>query len=70
MLRYGISIRAGKGAKNERVHFIDWKYPENNHFAVAEEVPSKGIMTNGRILCLYVNGIAVGVIELKRSKVS
>lgn len=49
---------------------IDWKNPEANDFAIAEEVSIKGENTKCPDIVLYVNGIALGVIELKRSSVS
>jgi type I restriction enzyme R subunit len=70
MLRYGVDVRAEKGAKKQTVHFIDWAQPQNNHFSVAEEVSVTGANNKRPDVVLYVNGIAVGVIELKRSKVS
>ncbi|REL32990.1 HsdR family type I site-specific deoxyribonuclease [Rhodohalobacter sp. SW132] len=70
MLRYGVSVRAGQGEKRQTIYFIDWKKTENNHFAVAEEVTVKGKHNKRPDVVLYVNGIAIGVIELKRSKVS
>ncbi|NBC03766.1 MAG: HsdR family type I site-specific deoxyribonuclease [Bacteroidetes bacterium] len=70
MLRYGVSVRAAVGQNSETVHFIDWKNTENNHFAIAEEVSVKGVNNKRPDLVLYINGIALGVIELKRSKVS
>jgi len=70
MLRYGVSVRAVQGEKKETVHFIDWGNAENNHFAVAEEVTVKGVHNKRPDVVLYINGIAIGVIELKRSKVS
>ena len=51
-----------------------WKNPENNDFAIAEEVsvpPSDPHAFGERPdVVLYVNGIALGVLELKRSTVS
>lgn len=70
MLRYGVSVRPKAGENSETVRFIDWQNIENNHFAIAEEVTVKGVHTKRPDVVLYVNGIAVGVIELKRSKVS
>src|SRR6056297_3667319 len=70
MLRYGVSVRPRVGENSETVHFIDWDSVENNHFAIAEEVSVEGANTKRPDVVLYVNGIAVGVIELKRSKVS
>ncbi|MEI8103316.1 MAG: HsdR family type I site-specific deoxyribonuclease, partial [Candidatus Moraniibacteriota bacterium] len=70
LLRYGVSVREGLGDKNTRVAFIDWKHPESNHFAIAEEVTIRGNRVKRPDIVLYVNGIAFGVIELKRSTVS
>jgi type I restriction enzyme R subunit len=70
MLRYGVSVRAAKGEKKEDVHFFDWENPENNHFGVAEEVSVRGKNNKRPDVVLYVNGIALGVLELKRAKVS
>ena len=56
------------------VWLIDWKHPEKNHFAIAEEVTISGsddaAHTKRPDIVLYVNGIALGVLELKRSIVS
>jgi type I restriction enzyme R subunit len=52
------------------VWLIDWKNPEANDFAIAEEVSIKGENKKCPDIVLYVNGIALGVIELKRSSVS
>ncbi|WP_254637081.1 type I restriction endonuclease, partial [Achromobacter sp. GbtcB20] len=42
---------------------------ERNHFALAEEVTRRGGSTRGPDIVLYINGLAVGVTELKRSSV-
>jgi type I restriction enzyme, R subunit len=78
LLRYGVKVQPGAGENKETVWFIDWKQPENNHFAIAEEVTVKGAdlanaakaSTKRPDLVLYLNGIALGVLELKRSTVS
>lgn len=69
MLRYGISVTEEVGQLSERVWFINWNEPEKNHFGIAEEVTVKGKYDKRPDLVLYVNGIALGIIELKRSKV-
>ena len=51
------------------MHLIDWEHPEKNDFALAEEVTLRGGYERRPDLVLYINGIAVGVIELKRSSV-
>ncbi len=71
LLRYGVSVKEGVGKQNRMVRFIDWEHPENNDFAVAEEVTVQGKDKPRRPdVVLYVNGIALGVLELKRSNVS
>jgi type I restriction enzyme R subunit len=69
LLRYGVSVQIGVGKPNDQVHLIDWDNPENNHFALAEEVTLRGGYERRPDLVLYLNGIAIGVIELKRSSV-
>ena len=68
-LRYGISVQIAVGKKNEQVHLIDWQNPEKNDFALAEEVTLRGGYERRPDIVLYINGIAVSVIELKRSSV-
>ncbi|MCY7348787.1 MAG: DEAD/DEAH box helicase family protein [Pyrinomonadaceae bacterium] len=70
LLRYGVKVSEGVGENNQTVWLIDWKNPEKNHFAVAEEVTIRGENTKRPDVVLYVNGIALGVLELKRSIVS
>lgn len=69
LLRYGVHVKPGMGEQTETVWLIDWSNPELNHFAIAEEVSVKGEHNKRPDLVLYVNGLALGVIELKRSKV-
>ncbi|MGH8454428.1 MAG: HsdR family type I site-specific deoxyribonuclease, partial [Nevskiales bacterium] len=74
MLRYGVKVRPEAGENTVTVWLIDWKDPEANHFAIAEEVAVKGVdakaSTNRPDVVVYVNGIALAVLELKRSTVS
>lgn len=69
-LRYGVKVRPSVGERTITVWPIDWDNPENNDFAVAEEVTVAGANTKRPDLVLYVNGIALGVLELKRSTVA
>ena len=69
LLRYGVTVREEFGQPKETVWLIDWKDVESNQFAVAEEVTVQGKHTKRPDVVIYVNGIALGVIELKRSKV-
>jgi len=69
LLRYGASVQIAAGKPHDTVHLVDWEHPENNDFAVAEEVTLRGGYERRPDIVLYLNGIAVGVIELKRSSV-
>ncbi len=70
LLRYGVHVRPGIGKHTETVWLIDWANPDANHFAIAEEVTIAGNLVKRPDLVLYVNGLALGTIELKRSKVA
>ena len=70
LMRYGVPVKVEAGKVTETVHLINWQEPEKNDFAIAEEVTLHGDHERRPDLILYVNGIAVGVIELKNSRVS
>lgn len=77
LLRYGVKVRAEIGENTQTVWLIDWANPAANHFAIAEEVAVKPATSDASKaygkrpdIVLYVNGIALGVLELKRSTVS
>ena len=70
LLRYGVKGKEGAGEQTQTVWLIDWQNPEANDFAIAEEVSVKGENKKRPDIVLYVNGIALGVLELKRSSVS
>ena len=73
-LRYGVKVKAEIGENTQTVWLINWKNPLSNHFAIAEEVTVKGVDAKANTkrpdIVIYVNGIALGVLELKRSIVS
>lgn len=66
LLRYRVSVQIGASAPHETVHLIDWGNSEKNDFALAKEVTLKGGHERRPDIVLYVNGIALVVIELKR----
>ncbi len=70
LLRYGINVKTEAGKNFENIALIDWKHPENNDFYLAEEVTVFGNHEKRPDIVLYVNGIALGIIELKRSIVT
>ena len=70
LLRYGVPVKVEAGRVTETVHLVDWKHPQRNDFAIAEEVTLAGNHERRPDVVLYVNGVAVGVLELKNSRVS
>ncbi|HRF16796.1 MAG TPA: type I restriction endonuclease, partial [Chitinophagaceae bacterium] len=70
LLRYGVEVSANPGDRYQRIQFINWDEPEKNHFGIAEEVTFRGYREKRPDIVLYINGIAVAVLELKRSIVS
>lgn len=70
LLRYGVQLKTAAGELTATVKLIDWEYPEANDFAIAEEVTLLGDNERRPDLVLYINGIALAVIELKCSHVS
>lgn len=69
LLRYGVKVKGETGDQKETVFLIDWQHPLENDFAIAEEVTVKGERTKRPDLVLYVNGIALCVIELKKGSI-
>ena len=70
LLRYGVPVKIEAGKVTDTVKLINWSEPEKNDFAVAKEVTLGGNYERRPDLVLYINGIAVAVIELKNSYVS
>jgi type I restriction enzyme R subunit len=69
-LRYGVNVKPDASTNDQTLKLIDWKHPENNHLAIAEEVSIKGENNVRPDLVIYVNGIAIATIELKRASVN
>lgn len=70
LLRYGTSKKVEAIKRPEHVDFIDWDNPLNNNFAIAEEVTIRGAKERRPDIVIYINGIAIGVLELKKASVS
>ncbi|EEC23886.1 hypothetical protein HPB128_179g4 [Helicobacter pylori B128] len=70
LLIYGVKTKISQNENTQTTYFIDWKDVSKNEFSVAEEVSVKGPNTKRPDIVLYVNGIALGVLELKKSSVS
>lgn len=69
LLRYGVTVKESIKEKNKILNLIDWQNPLNNDFAIAEEVTIKSENSKRPDIVLYINGIALGVLELKRSTI-
>ncbi len=69
LLRYGVAVKVAAGEVSQTVHLVNWDRPADNDFAIAEEVTLKGGHERRPDIVLYLNGIAVGVLELKNSRV-
>jgi len=71
ILRYGLKIAENIGESIKTVYLIDWQYAQNNEFGIAEEVTIKENEKKRRPdLVFYINGIAIAVLELKKSTIS
>lgn len=70
LLRYGVKVSPDVGQNKETVWLIDWTNAAKNDFSLAEEVTVAGVNTRRPDIVLYVNGIALGMLEMKRSTIS
>ncbi len=70
LLIYGVKTKISQNENFQTTYLIDWKDISKNEFSVAEEVSVKGPNMKRPDMVLYVNGIALGVLELKKSSVS
>ncbi|GAA7136761.1 restriction endonuclease subunit R [Helicobacter pylori] len=70
LLIYGVKTKISQNENFQTTYLIDWKDVSKNEFSVAEEVSVKGPNMKRPDMVLYVNGIALGVLELKKSSVS
>ncbi len=70
LLKYGARVHENPGEPDKNVYFIDWEHFHNNEFAVAEEVTIKSESVRRPDVVVYINGIAIAVIELKKATVS
>ena len=70
LLKYGAKVKESADQSPKTVYFVDFENPLNNDFYIAEEVTVVGNNTKRPDVVIYVNGIALAVIELKKSSVS
>ncbi|MDY7579937.1 type I restriction endonuclease [Herbaspirillum sp. RTI4] len=69
LLREGVRVQMTAGQGYETVHLVDWQNALHNDFAVAEDVSLCGRPEQQLDLVMYLNGIAIVVMEFKRSAV-
>jgi type I restriction enzyme R subunit len=70
-LRYGVEVKVSAGDNYETIKLINWEDPTDNDFYIAEEVTinyrdAERNRSKRPDVVLYINGIAVAVLELKR----
>lgn len=70
VLKYGLKLPEHQGERPKTVYLINWEEPLKNNFCIAEEVTVNGNVEKRPDIVLYINGIAVAVLELKKSTVS
>lgn len=74
LLREGYTVSQGFGKVNKKIDFINWTEPLENDFAIAEEVTVRRVTEDLKHrrpdMVVFVNGIALVVIELKRMSIS
>lgn len=70
LLKYGAKVKESVEQSPKTVYFIDFEDVTKNDFYIAEEVTIVSNNTKRPDIVLYVNGIALAVIELKKSSVS
>mgnify|MGYP000138503297 CR=1 FL=1 len=70
LLKYGAKVTETADGAPKTVYFMDIETPTNNDFAIAEEVTVVDRQEKRPDIVIYVNGIAMAVIELKKSSVS
>lgn len=70
LLKYGAKVRENVGEPEKTVYFIDFHDVGRNEFGIAEEVTVPGDHTKRPDVVVYVNGIALAVLELKKSTIS
>ncbi len=70
LLKYGAKVSESPNESEKTVYFIDFDAPTETHFTFAEEVTIVGNNTKRPDIVIYINGIAIAILELKKSTVS
>ncbi len=70
LMRYGVQVKTLDEQYTQTIPLVDWKHPDQNDFAVVEEVTLTAGYERRPDIVLYINGLAIGVLELKNSRVS
>ena len=67
---YGIKEKENASERFETINFIDCNNVDANDFAIAEKISITGKNKKIHDIVLYVNGFALGIIELKYSTIN
>ena len=67
LLKYGCNVKTTNKNKTTNVHLISWDNEEKNEFSISEEVTLKKNLERRPDLVIYINGIAIAVLELKEA---
>lgn len=74
LLRDGTDVEQGIGLPHKKVNYIDWKHASENVYEIAEEVTVRKVKEDVEHrrpdVVVYVNGIPLAIIELKKASVS
>ena len=70
LLKYGVKVKENAGESPKTVVLIDYENISANDFYIAEEVTVVGDNTKRPDIVIYINGIALAVLELKKSTIS
>lgn len=68
LLRYGVQVKTSAGEATETIKLIDWQNLDRNQFSIAQEVTINGNREKRPDIIIYINGIAIGILELKNSR--
>lgn len=68
LLKHGVPVEYKKDSiiKHDRVKLIDWENLGNNSYIAVNQLTIKGVKERRPDVILFINGIPIGVIELKK----
>ena len=67
LIKNGIDTFNQERKQYEKVFLFDFENPQNNHFLIVDEFEFVGAKSKRADIVVFINGMAVSVIELKKS---